>query len=131
MQATGLSYATRSGSRLFVPIDPIDADAHTIKLPASRQDSIVMSGNSREEKLITITIPDGCTIESLPADKQLEQPFGIFHAKVSQTDSTHITITMVLTQRQGTYPPSLYPSLKSFVRAAGDFSRSKLVLKLQ
>lgn len=122
------SYATRTGQRLFVPVCPIHQGYTVPAAAANRTEDIWFNSGYLDEDDITLTIPDGYSIEASPKDVILEQPFATFSFTLKLKGNT-LHIKNRLLRKSGRYDKSLYPQLQEFYRTISKTYNQKIVLK--
>jgi hypothetical protein len=122
------SYATRTGQRLFVPVCPVHQGYSVPAATANRTEDIWFNSGYLDEDDITLTIPDGYSIEASPKDVILEQPFATFSFTLKLKGNT-LHIKNRLLRKSGRYDKSLYPQLQEFYRTISKTYNQKIVLK--
>ena len=122
------SYATRTGQRLFVPVCPVHQGYSVPAATANRTEDIWFYSGYLDEDDITLTIPDGYSIEASPKDVILEQPFATFSFTLKLKGNT-LHIKNRLLRKSGRYDKSLYPQLQEFYRTISKTYNQKIVLK--
>lgn len=122
------SYATRTGQRLFVPVCPVHQGYSVPAATANRTEDIWFYSGYLDEDDITLTIPDGYSIEASPKDVVLEQPFATFSFTLKLKGNT-LHIKNRLLRKSGRYDKSLYPQLQEFYRTISKTYNQKIVLK--
>lgn len=123
-------YANLTGRRLFVPINP----SHKGFLPVVIADTLYskrlpmkITHGYRNEDEILIEIPEGCSIESLPANIDIEEEFGAFHQHVA-LENGHLRVSLVLDMHRGTYTPESRQRLLEMQRSVQKAYNSRVVL---
>jgi hypothetical protein len=122
------SYATRTGQRLFVPVCPVHQGYSVPAAAANRTEDIWFNSGYLDEDDITLTIPDGYSIEASPKDVILEQPFATFSFTLKLKGNT-LHIKNRLLRKSGRYDKSLYHQLQEFYRTISKTYNQKIVLK--
>ena len=119
-------YAKPSGDRLFVPVNPI-----ALTLPFQKgeriNDIVTRSGYVLEDR-ITVRIPEGYSVESLPPDAVLDTDWGRFDSEI-QVDGDGIEIRQRLTVKRFRADKSRYAEYRDFARAVNRCYDASLVLK--
>lgn len=121
-------YATKTGQRLFLPLCPLH---HGYSVPndvAERKEDIWLEMGYLDEDDITITLPEGYSIEAHPHNVSIEQPFASF-SFILQVDDKVIRLKNRLLMRSGAFDKSLYPQLKGFLGTINNVYNQKIVLK--
>ena len=123
---TSQRYATLAGKRLFVPLCPLH---QSFKAPSSdeRTEPIYIASGYENADTITLHLPEGYVVESLPNSMSLQQPFGVFSQQISLDDG-QLRIINRLIIRSGTYPADLHPSMTDFMKEVSAAYTGKAVL---
>lgn len=121
-------YATTTGKRLFVPAFPIAKNRQKLTSPTNRQENIFIGEGYQIENHITINIPNGYEIESIPGIVAKEEPFGFFTSLPSY-NGNQIHIVSCMQMRSGTYEKKLYPRLIDFLNVVSNTYHQKIVIK--
>lgn len=122
-------YGTKTGNRLFVPVNPYRSIYDGLKKGKRSHDISIISGYKDIDSII-ITLPKGYEIESIPASIQLKTQFGNFESTL-KSDSTKIFITHSLFILSGDYNVSVYTDLVSFFEKISSTYKSKIILRKQ
>ena len=98
-------YANLTGRRMFVPVNPSHKNFSpaviTDTLASERLPLKIRQGYRNVEEIV-ISIPGGCSVESLPASVNVKEEFGEFHQNVIQEDGC-IRVAVTLDIHRGTY----------------------------
>ncbi len=106
-------YGTKSGNRLFVPVNPYKEPANLVKNSNRTQDIKINTGFNDIDS-ICINIPVGYKIESIPQMKKIECNFGTFTSTFNITTS-QIIINQSLLIHSGNYPVDNYKKFTDFL----------------
>lgn len=113
-------YANTTGNRLFVPINPLKAGKGDIDNSGNRQSSFYLDFGYQDEEDITIYLPEGYKIESLPADKEIDTKFGALKFTITKEDNqVHATYKIIM--HSGTFPAQDY---QDFVKAKNTIAKA-------
>ena len=121
-------YANQTGQRLFVPICPLHHGYAVPNDAAEREEDIWLEMGYLNEDNITLTIPEGYTIEACPKNVSIEQPFASFSFSLQRDDKT-IHIKNRLLMRSGAFDKSLFPQLTEFLQSISNIYNQKIILK--
>lgn len=125
----GKGYATVTGSRLFVPINPIKSTYGRMADGGERCQKVVISQGFADEECFTIHLPEGYAVESLPQRVAVSNGLGTFSSECkADTEHGTVTVSQRMTMRKGEYPPSAYASLLTLANTARKGYSAKLVL---
>ena len=125
---TADSYATGSLQRLFVPICPFHRGYTSLNSKEPRTNDITVDYGYHDTDTITITIPEGYTIEAMPSNTDIQSDFGTFTSTITLHDNV-ITVINQLLMRNGTYGKEKYDELCTFRNAAIRQYRQKVILR--
>ena len=110
------SYASVSGDRLFVPVNPY-AQAISIQKSA-RVNDLYQRGVSRWEECVKVQIPMGYRAESIPAPVVLDTEWGSMESQVTLSPGgTEMEVRQTFTIKAFRAPASSYASFRDFARA--------------
>ena len=121
-------FANRTGSRLFVPVCPLDKREFSVFTSNNRNLDIVVNQGYSQADTIIYNIPEGYNMESTPKDISIKSPFGTFKTSVRQEGNQVIYIqnTDVFS---GRHDKAVYPLFKAFYEKISSASKQKIVLK--
>lgn len=121
------NYGTRTGTRLFVPVNPFRNGFSNLK-KNNRTRNIKIYNGYYDADTIELQIPEGYEIESVPANVQLETEFGTYELKLD-INAGRILVNNQMFIKAGDWDVSLYPSFVEFLTKVTDFYSSKIVLR--
>ena len=119
-------YANLSGDRMFVPLNPVAQMLSSQK--GKRINDLVFKGSSVYEDHITLPIPEGWHVESLPKGEKLETVWGQFSSTASAENGV-IEIRQVIRLLPGRTPAAEYDGYRAFARVVNKCYAATLVLK--
>lgn len=125
---TSKGYASVTGQRLFVPLCPIRKEFNTPNNNKERNEELYIANGFMDESTITLTIPDGYSVEAKPKDISIEKPFGTFFFRFSLQEDT-IKIQYRLLLKKGSYDKTLFADLSDFIKQVGKAYGQKVALK--
>lgn len=121
-------FANKTGTRMFIPICPLDKSVSNPFSSATRVFDIDIPHGYSESDTIVFNIPELYTLESMPKNVSLTTPFGTFETEVMSEGNKVIYI-----QRKdiftGRYDKSEYEAIKDFFTKMINASKQRLVLK--
>lgn len=126
-QLSSHSYGNSSGSRIFVPVNPMHNGYRALAQEPNRQGQVYIDMGYRDIEEVIITIPDGYKVESLPAGGDIVSAFGTFSTQV-EARGNEVKVVMSLTMHSGTYPASTFGQLVDFGKQVARQYGQKLVL---
>ena len=78
------NYAKVTGDRIFLNVNPFAVNMYADRKP--RINDFVRSRRKVIEEAVTLTLPQGYVVESIPNTSEIINPFGSFRTQVSQDD---------------------------------------------
>lgn len=123
-------YGNTTGSRLFVPICPLNKRNFNFFSAKERVFDINFEEGHYWNDSVTINIPESHVIESLPKDINLNNKFGHFNTKIS-VDGHKIIYTQKVALYKGRYPNSDYEDLRNFLKQLQNSMKRRVTLKKQ
>lgn len=123
------SYASKSGQRLFIPVNPIHSNKYRV---LSQPDHPIYIENGWcDEDSITIHLPEGATVESMPSSFSIEMPCARFSTQIeSHPEAGIIVVRQRMLLRRGTYIAQLLPFWQQFQKKKSDAYHAKIVVRL-
>lgn len=119
----------KTGDRLFIPILPLKKSNLNVFNSKSRELDIVLNNGYSEEDSITVNIPTGFKLESMPKAVDLKTPFGRFSTTIKLEEGKTVKYTQTLNVFGGRYSKEQYEAFRSFFQQISKVSRSKIVIK--
>ncbi len=123
-------YATKSGSRLFVPLNMLNKLETGLEKLENRRTPIIQSYAFHDSDSIIYQLPIGVTVESSPRTITMKTEFGEYNSSVV-IDKNKAVYVRSLKINNGTWPKEKYPELVGFYDQVVTSDKAKLVLKVQ
>ena len=120
-------FATKSGKRLFIAPNLLSHSHIKINGEEERQYNFVFQNEYRNIDSVDIEIPDGYTVEAMPAEMDVKTKWGHYKTGVSLKQNA-LTFYRLFEQFEGTFPPSDAAELAKFYADIYKADRSKVVL---
>lgn len=121
------NYATVSGKRFFIIPNIITRTHRKIKTVENRKNEIILDFEFKDIDTSFITIPEGYTLESIPADAKVESKFGKYNAYVKLVGNK-ITYYRHYEHYSGRFPAKEYAELVKFYETIYKADRNRVVL---
>jgi transglutaminase-like putative cysteine protease len=119
-------YGSKTGNRLFIQANPFRSRRHLST--QKRINDIYIGYGYADTDVISIHIPEGFTVESLPSPAILTNQFGSF-LSFCKAEGNTVKITQRLFMKSGTYSKDLYEEFTNFNRTISSRYGDKIVLK--
>lgn len=121
-------YASKAGSRLFVPFNAFNQFSDIPPANDNRRYPVVVRDGFTEEDRITISLPTGYRVESMPGeDFLLESPYGKYSLRATASEGV-ISIERRLEIRPCRLPAEEYGQWRDFQKEIAKADGAKLVL---
>ena len=120
------SYGTRTGTRLFVPLNAFGKQSANMAIKQRVYD-IVQYNAYMETDSFEIQIPEGFALENIAASMDLESEFGRFKSEISQQGNV-VFVKQSLEVYAGQWPPSKYPDFVTFRNKLNEAYKARMVL---
>lgn len=121
------AYSTVSGTRLFVPVNPFSGSVSIQK--SARINPLYQDSAGSMEFLIRIAIPEGYTLETVPAAVSVDSEWGsVTSSFLLSPDRRQISVSQAVRTKSFSEPASKYPSYRDYVREVNKLFSSSLVL---
>ena len=121
------NYGSKSGNRLFVPLNLMNRFDDTPKKDSERINPIHIAQEFVHYDTITYEIPDGYDIEHLPEGETITSDFGYLSYEVSR-DNNQITYSRKFEIYRDEYPKEKYDEFVDFCRQIRKADKQKMVL---
>lgn len=108
-------YGSKAGKRLFVPLNGLHPWSSVPSEMEERKQEVSITRSKVFQDSITLQLPVGLTIESLPKDMEILSPFGTYQQNtVINGDTIHFTKRLLI--RKGVYKAEKYPEFRDFFK---------------
>lgn len=120
-------YASKTGKRLFVPINKVTALTTSLKQYKNRAHPVVIAQGFVENDQFEFHLPEGYKVESLPSNTTLETPFGRYTWEVEQQQD-RVTVKRYFMLQATQQPADQYVSLYDFFKEIAQCDAYNMVL---
>jgi transglutaminase-like putative cysteine protease len=121
-------YGSKAGKRLFVPMNPFHLSFGRLPNYEERKFDVVNNYSGKFTEHITLKLPEGFEIESLPEDgKTIDSDFGMYSIELTKKEG-EIKLTRTFVSKIFRQPPERYEDLKEFYKQVDTCDNAKLVL---
>lgn len=128
-EISNVRFASKTGSRLFVPVNKINR--WDVKFPAmaeKRNEDVHLKHSFREENRTTFVLPDGYLVEAMPKSVELKTDFSSYCLTIEKNNNV-IEISRVLEVTEKVLPAEKYDELREFHLAVDTYDSKNIVLK--
>ncbi|GHU79845.1 hypothetical protein FACS1894145_4900 [Bacteroidia bacterium] len=123
-------YASKTGTRMFIPINPAFTSLKGILTGNSRKFDIVLKSSIREIDTIRLHIPENYALETQVKPADIHSSYGAFKTEIKEENGTIVYIQK-LELTPGRYPASEFSALKDFYNKIEGLQTIRLALKKQ
>lgn len=123
-------YATRNGTRLFLPLNMFNQRKSAPSKVDNRKMPISQSYGYSDKDSIVYQLPQGYTIETLPKGKTFTSKFGEYQSSVSSENGKVIYVREIKVYK-GNFPQETYQELVDFYGNILNSDKARVVLKEQ
>jgi hypothetical protein len=128
MTLSSSKYGTKTGTRLFIPMNMLNQRKSTPDKVDNRKMPVVQRYSYHDKDSIVFVLPKGYQVESIPKGKTLTTEYGEFKSTVTVENGQAIYVRDVKINR-GTWPKENYQLLLDFYAGIVSSDKAKLVLK--
>lgn len=121
-------YASKTGTRMFIPINPVYTSLKGMFSGNSRRFDIVLKSSICEIDTIQLHIPENYVLETQVKPIDIHSDYGAFKTEIKEENGTWIYIQK-LELVPGRYPASQFSALKDFYNKIEELQTMKLSLK--
>lgn len=127
---TSEKYATKTGTRLFIPLNILNQRKNFPSKVENRRMPVVQKSSFHDKDSIVFQLPRGYQAESVPRNKTLTTAWGDYRSTVTVQNDRAVYVRE-LKINSGTWPKEEYQGLVDFYTGIVNSDKAKLVLKEQ
>ncbi|MBP1663337.1 MAG: Transglutaminase Domain-Containing Protein [Bacteroidetes bacterium] len=120
-------YGTKTGTRLFLPANPLRSGEYNLKKKERKFDIEILDG-FRDVDSLHLTIPENFVVEAMPAPVNIKSPFGDFSSSIVAKEN-NLLIVQNLNISRGYWKASVYPDLLAFFEKVNSTYKGKIIIK--
>lgn len=121
-------YASKTGERLFIPLNILNRRTYIPKKLKKRTTDIKLNTPFWDQDSVTYTLPESYTIENHYSPVKIVSDFGIYTSHITIKDQK-ITYVRKLKIYKGLFKPSQYEQLRDFYKDIVRADNARIVLK--
>jgi len=122
-------FATKTGTRLFIPLNVFNKRKTSPQKTENRKLPFVQRFSYHDKDSLTFLLPEGYQTETMPKGKIIKTEFGEYTSTITQLENT-VTYTREITINRGEWPKEKYDDFVDLYSGIVGFDKAKLVLKL-
>lgn len=128
LEMTAEKYASKTGTRLFIPLNMMNRRKTAPANVENRKMPVVQKYAFHDRDSVVFSLPEGYQIESVPKDKSISSEYGNYTSTVSVNGNKAVYIRDVKINL-GNWPKENYPEVVKFYTDIVSSDKAKLVLK--
>lgn len=121
-------YGTFSGNKMLVAIDVFNQFSPNIKKMPTRKLPFEIPRGFYDSDEISITLPEGFLLESMPKDVELANKYGTYKTQLVKKDDTHLQYKREFRLKKGLYQSNEYEDYRSFCELISRNDNAKIIL---
>ena len=121
-------FATQTGSRMFIPVNPVKTGVKGLLTGSDRKYDIVMDASKYQNDTIIIRLPEGYSVENQPKAVEIESPYGYFKSDIIEEEG-QIIYTQTLEIKKGRFPAVEFEEMKKFYNRIETIQNGRIGLK--
>lgn len=123
------SYTSKAGADLILNVNAFNRRTFIPKRYKNRELGVKIIRGFKDYDEIEIKLPEGYTLEEVPAPKEIDSPYGVYKSSITKKDDSTLIYTREYTSLEGSYPKEKYADYRSFRRQITKFDNQKIILK--
>ena len=127
VQLVSKNYAAITGKRLFIAPNVLTGSTRKLSDDEQRKEAIIYPYGFKITDSVSIRIPQGYTVESMPKSVKTENVFGVYEIRFELNADT-IRMTRRYERNSGRFPASDYKKMAAFYNTIYAADRSRMVL---
>jgi transglutaminase-like putative cysteine protease len=120
-------YASKSGKRLFLPLNILNRQSYIPKKVKDRKSDVDLDFAYTDYDTVKYEIPEQFTVEFLPDTNLIVSPFGEYLSYVIQNENT-LEYIRINKRNEGRFPKEEYPNLIRFYKKIRKADKQKAIL---
>lgn len=128
LQMSAENYASKSGTRLFIPLNIMNRRRSAPSKVENRRNPVIQKYSYHDKDSIVFSLPDGYEVESAPKNKTISSSYGDYSSSVT-IDGNRAVYIRDIKVYLGSWPKENYPDVVKFYTDIVNNDKAKLVLK--
>ena len=121
-------YGSKTGQRIFVPVEPFERMANPPRSVSHRLSPVNLRYRYVDVDSVLIQLPDGYVVESLPKGSNRDAPFAQFSMSVARLADGRIQLTRSIRVTEPVVPAERYEEYQTFFQDVARADRAQIVL---
>ena len=128
VQFKARSYGDFAGEKMLLPLNVLNRIPSIPKRYKNRSQEVHILRGFLDTDEVTIALPVGFQLSSLPPPVDIENQFGMYHASVTKNEEGVLIYQRRYSLNTGQYPKETYKEFRSFLRKVARYDNQKIVL---
>ncbi|UWY28852.1 DUF3857 domain-containing protein [Flavobacterium sp. TR2] len=128
VQLSALNYGTISGNKMIFVVDAFNQYTGNVKRMRNRKNPFQIQRGYLDTDEIEINLPEGFTIEFLPANYELKGKFGEYKTEIIKKDNNKLTYKRSMFVNKGKYSNKEYDEYRLFMEQVSRNDNAKIIL---
>lgn len=128
IQVSAINYGVIAANKLIFPVDAFNQNANTIKRIRNRKNPFQIQRGYLDSDEIEINLPNGFTIEFLPANYELKGKFGEYKTEIIKKENNKLVYKRSMFLNKGKYSNKEYDEYRLFMEQVSKNDNAKIIL---
>ena len=128
IELDAVNYGNLSGGKMMFAVNPLNQISGNIKRIRNRKTPFEISRGYFDEDEISITLPTGYQIESMPENFEISGKFGDYKTELIRKEDNKLTYKRIAYIKKGTYAGNEYEEYRLFMEKIARNDNAKIIL---
>jgi len=128
LSISAAGYGAKSGNKMLVVVNAYNLFTENVKRIRNRKTPFEIARGRYDADEISIALPQGYAIESLPEDFKLDSKYGQYQTQLVKIDETHLVYKRSFSLNKGLYPNNEYEAYRTFLDQVSRNDNAKIIL---
>ena len=128
IELDAVNYGNLSGGKMMFAVNPLNQISGNIKRIRNRKTPFEISRGYFDEDEISITLPIGYQIESMPENFEISGKFGDYKTELIRKEDNKLTYNRIAYIKKGTYAGNEYEEYRLFMEKIARNDNAKIIL---
>ena len=128
IELDAVNYGNLSGGKMMFAVNPLNQISGNIKRIRNRKTPFEISRGYFDEDEISITLPTGYQIESMPENFEISGKFGDYKTELIRKEDNKLTYNRIAYIKKGMYAGNEYEEYRLFMEKIARNDNAKIIL---
>lgn len=128
IELSAINYGNLSGGKMIVAVNAFNQYLNSVKRIRNRKNPFEIQRGFLDSDLIAIVVPDGFSIEYLPANYELKSKFGEYSIAFTLNKDKSISYKRSFFVKKGMYTSADYDEYRLFIEQVSKNDNAKMIL---